>query len=62
MITKLDMVEEKREQALNRTTVHNQVIAKSYNERFQPRFFKVRDLILNKVLVQKPRLGSFDPK
>lgn len=62
MMAELDLVEEKRDQALICTTACNQVITKNYNKRFQPRTFNVGDLVLKKVWVQKPKLGSFGPK
>ena len=46
MMVELDLVKEKRELALICTTVCNQVITKNYNKRFQPRTFKVGDLVL----------------
>ena len=61
-MAKLDLVEENREQALIHTTAHNQLVTKYYNKRFQPRTFKVGDLVLKKVMIQKPELGSFGPK
>ena len=51
MIAKLDLVKEKREQVLIRTTAHNQVVAKYYNKKFHPRTFKAVDLVFKKVLV-----------
>ena len=62
MMPVLDLVEEKREQALIRITARNQVIARYYDKKFRPWFFKVLDLILKKVLVQEPGLGLFGPK
>ena len=62
MMAELDLVKEKREQALIYTTAHNQVVAKYHNKRVQSRNFKIGDLVLKKVLVKKPGLGSFGPK
>ena len=62
MLPELDLVEEKREQALIRTAVRNQVVARYYDNKFRPRIFRVGDLVLNRVLVQEPSLGSFCPK
>ena len=62
MMSDLDLLDEKREQALIWTTVHNQVVARYYSRRFHPRIFKARDLVLKKVLVREPDLGSFGPK
>ena len=61
MMAELDLVEEKREQALICTVTRNQVITKYYKKWFEPKTFKVGDLVLKKVLVQKPILGSFGP-
>ena len=58
----LDLVEEKREQALIRTAACNQVVARYYYKKFRLRVFRVGDLVLKKILIQKPRLGSFGPK
>ena len=62
MLPELDLVEEKREQALIRTAVRNQVVAQYYDKKFRPRVFRVGDFVLKKVLVQEPGLGSFGPK
>ena len=61
-MTELDLVDEKREQTVIHTIIRNQVVTKYYNKRFQPKTFKVGDPVLKKVMVQKPRLGSFGPK
>ena len=58
----LDLVEEKREQALIQTVTHNQVVARYYDKKFRLRVFRVGDLVLKKVLVQEPGLGSFGLK
>lgn len=62
MMAELNLIEEKREQALILITTRNQVVAIYYNKKFQPRTFKVKDLVLKKVLIQNPELGSFSPK
>ena len=62
MLPELDLIEEKREQALIRTAARNQVVARYYDKRFRPRVFWVGDFVLKKVLVQEPGLGSFGPK
>lgn len=33
-----------------------------YDKKFRPRVFWISDLVLKKVLVQEPGLGSFGPK
>ena len=58
----LYVIEEKREQALIRTATRNQVVARYYEKKFQPRVFRVGDLVLKKILIQEPGLGSFSPK
>ena len=62
LLPELDLVEERREQALIRTTARNQVVARYYDKKYRPRVFRVGDLVLKKVLVQEPGLGSFGPK
>ena len=62
MLPELDLVEEKREQALIRIAARNQVIARYYDKRFRPRVFRVGDLVMKRVLVQEPGLGAFSPK
>ena len=62
MLPELDLVEEKREQALIRTAARNQVVARYYDKRFRPRVFRVGDLVMKRVLVQQPGLGAFGPK
>ena len=55
-------MEEKRERALIQIAVCNQVVTRYYDKKFRPKIFKKGDLVLNKILVQEPRLGSFGPK
>ena len=62
MLPELDLVEERREQALIRTAARNQVVARYYDKRFRPRVFRIGDFVLKKVLVQEPGLGWFGPK
>ena len=37
-------------------------MARYYDKRFRPRIFRVGDLVMKRVLVQEPGLGSFGSK
>lgn len=62
LMFEINLVEEKREQALIRTAMRNQVVAGYYDKKFRSRVFKKCDLVLKKILVQEPGLCSFGPK
>ena len=59
----LDLIEEKREQALKRAKDYHRKIAKYYDRRVKPRSFKLGDLVLKKLLLARkgPTHGKLGP-
>lgn len=45
----MDLVEERRENALNRTEAYRSRVVRAYNKRVRPRDFQVGELVLKKV-------------
>ena len=59
----LDLLEEKREQALKRAEGYHRKIARHYDRRVKPRSYKLGDLVLKKLRQQgkTPHMENWDP-